>query len=152
MLIVATKRIFNPKLAVGLCCTLAILASCSSPAELESQYCAEVSRDSASGSARRKDLEALDDFFDDLAFQIDNHLDSNCVKTYWGRDTAISVNVCTTKTIITTYGRNNIRNDRLNALVETEVRRLFSGQSEIVECEVNFGFSMTGWPDVESKL
>ena len=152
MLTVANRHCFSLKCIASLCVVVATLASCSSPVELKSHYCSEITRHDKSESAMRNDLDALDAVFAELEFQIDDHLDSDCVKTYWGRDSATSVNVCTTKTIVTTYGRDNVRNKRLDDLVEAEVNRVFSGRPQVAECSAGYGFSIVGWPDVASKL
>ena len=80
---------------------LLVLAACENEVELSSIYCAEIERGATDEAIRESHFTALDSLFDELRFQPDDHLGSHCVKSFWGKDSKATINVCTGLTIVT---------------------------------------------------
>ena len=131
---------------------LLLLAACENEVEMSSIYCAEINRGESGETLRQSHFAALDSLFDELGFDSDDHLGSHCVKSFWGKDSSATINVCTNLTIIVSYGRNNVNNDKLDQLLAEEVDQIFGADFFIDECPEPYGFSITGWPEVDSAI
>lgn len=121
----------NPKEAVArmiqlpLFFTILLLASCENEGKMLSSFCAEIHRGESDEHLRQTQLVAFDSFFEELRFEHDGHLDDRCVKSFWGRDSSATLNVCTDLTIVMSFGEGNVKNNKLDELLEVEVRWLF---------------------------
>ena len=131
---------------------LLVLVACEKQVQMWSVYCAEINRGETDEALREAHFVALDSMFEELRFEHDDHLGSRCVKSFWGRDSKATINVCTDLTIITSYGRDNVGNEKLDQLLGREVNRLFGADFAVNECPIPYGFTMTGWPEVDSDI
>lgn len=128
-----------------------VFGSCDRTVELSSVYCAEIPRVDDSDELKQIHFAALDEFFELLRFEQGNRT-SNCVKDYWGRNSSVTVNVCTEQTIITSYNKDNMDNYELGPMLDAEVQRVFESGFDINVCPIPYGFSMKGWPKVDSTI